>query len=122
MSENSAGYDIAVIGVAGRFPGASNVDEFWHNLRAGIESDKFFSDDELQAAGESSDNLNDDNYVRAQPALDGFDRFDAGFFGFSPQDAAIMDPQHRVFLEVGWEALEDAGHEAESFPGNIGVF
>ena len=66
--------------------------------------------------------LSDPHYVKAQPVLEGFDRFDASFFGFAPQDAAIMDPQHRVFLEVGWEALEDAGHESESFAGNIGVF
>jgi acyl transferase domain-containing protein len=60
--------------------------------------------------------------VKAQPILADFDRFDAAFFGFTPKDAAIMDPQHRLFLEVGWEALEDAGHESSSFPGTVGVF
>ena len=122
MQNTSSGYDIAVIGIAGRFPGARNPEQFWRNLRDGVESVKFFTDEELLAAGESRACLGDPAYVKAQPLLEDFDRFDAGFFGFSPQDAAIMDPQHRVFLEVGWEALEDAGHESESFPGTIGVF
>jgi acyl transferase domain-containing protein/thioesterase domain-containing protein/NADPH-dependent curcumin reductase CurA/NAD(P)-dependent dehydrogenase (short-subunit alcohol dehydrogenase family)/acyl carrier protein len=120
--DTPAGYDIAVIGVAGRFPGARNVAQYWRNLCAGVESVKFFSDDELLARGVPADTLRDPSYVRAQPVLQEFDRFDAGFFGFSPQDAAIMDPQHRVFLEVGWEALEDAGHDPETFAGNVGVF
>ena len=122
MQNTSSGYDIAVIGIAGRFPGARNPEQFWRNLRDGVESVKFFTDEELLAAGESRACLGDPAYVKAQPLLGDFDRFDAGFFGFSPQDAAIMDPQHRVFLEVGWEALEDAGHESETFPGTIGVF
>ncbi len=83
---------------------------------------RFFTDEELLAAGESPDLLRDPAYVKAQPVLEDFDRFDAAFFGFSPLDAAVMDPQHRLFLEVGWEALEDAGYESESFAGNVGVF
>jgi acyl transferase domain-containing protein/thioesterase domain-containing protein/acyl carrier protein len=123
MSDTTdSGYDIAVIGLAGRFPGARNVDEFWRNLREGVESVTRFTDEELLAAGEPRRALQDPDYVRAQPTLSGFDRFDAGFFGFSPQDAAVMDPQHRIFLEVGWEVLENAGHTSGSFAGNIGVF
>ena len=117
-----SGYDIAIVGMAGRFPGARNVSEFWSNLRDGVESVTFFTDDELREAGERPENIRDPSYVKAQPVLRDFDRFDAGFFGLSPQDAAIMDPQHRVFLEVGWEALEDAGHTSDAFPGSIGVF
>ena len=116
------GVEIAVIGMAGRFPGARNTSEFWRNLRDGVESVTFFSDAALLAAGESAEVLRDPAYVKAQPVLTDMDCFDAGFFGFSPQDAAIMDPQHRIFLEVGWEALEDAGHDSEAFPGHIGVF
>ena len=116
------GAEIAVIGMAGRFPGARNTSEFWRNLRDGVESVTFFSDEALLAAGESAEVLRDPAYVKAQPVLADVDRFDAGFFGFSPQDAAIMDPQQRIFLEVGWEALEDAGHDSEAFPGHIGVF
>jgi acyl transferase domain-containing protein/NADPH:quinone reductase-like Zn-dependent oxidoreductase/thioesterase domain-containing protein/NAD(P)-dependent dehydrogenase (short-subunit alcohol dehydrogenase family)/acyl carrier protein len=118
----STGYDIAVIGAAGRFPGARHLAQFWGNLRAGVESIKFFTDEELLRAGESPEALHDPAYVKAQPVLDDFDQFDAALFGFSPQDAAVMDPQHRVFLEVGWEALENAGHDSETFGGTIGVF
>ena len=118
----SGGYDIAVIGMAGRFPGARDLTEFWRNLREGVESVKFFTDEELLAAGESPEALRDPAYVKAQPALADFDYFDAAFFGFSPQDAAIMDPQHRVFLEVGWEAMENAGYASENFEGSVGVF
>ena len=120
--ESFTGVEIAVVGMAGRFPGARNTSEFWRNLRDGIESVTFFSNEALLAAGESAEVLGDPAYVKAQPVLADMDRFDADFFGFSPQDAAIMDPQHRIFLEVGWEALEDAGYDSEAFPGNIGVF
>lgn len=118
----STGNEIAVIGMAGRWPGAETLDEFWHNISHGIESVRRFTDAELLAAGESADLLRDPDYVRARPVLDGVDRFDAPFFGFSPQDAAIMDPQHRLFLEVGWESLEHAGHDPARFAGQVGVF
>ena len=108
------GSEIAVIGMAVRVPGARNLAEFWRNLRDGVESVKFFTDAELLAAGESPELIQDPCYVKAQPVLADIDLFDAGFFGLSPQDAAIMDPQHRVMLEVGWEALETSGHEPES--------
>src|SRR3954469_1128523 len=98
--DRSAGYDIAVIGMAGRFPGAANVEAFWENLKAAKECIRFFEREELLASGESAALVDDQKYVKAQPVLDGFDTFDAGLFGFSPQDAAVMDPQHRIFLEV----------------------
>src|SRR5262245_27382886 len=113
---------IAVVGMAGRFPGAPDLGHFWRNLRDGVESVRRFTEGELIAAGETPETLANPDYVNACPVLEGADQFDAAFFGFSPQDAAVMDPQHRVFLEVGWEALEEAGHESESFPGPIGVF
>jgi acyl transferase domain-containing protein/thioesterase domain-containing protein/NADPH-dependent curcumin reductase CurA len=122
MADTLTGNDIAVIGAAGRFPGARDLAQFWHNLRNGVESVKFFKDEELLAAGESPELLQSPEYVKAQPVLDDHDRFDAAFFGFSPLDASVMDPQHRLFLEVGWEALEDAAHEPGAFQGNIGVF
>ncbi len=114
--------DVAIVGMAGRFPGASTVDAFWRNVRDGIESVTEYSDAELRAAGVDPDLLSDPNYVKAGLPLDGFDLFDASFFGFSPKDAAIADPQHRIFLEVAWEALENAGIDAERFQGSIGVF
>ena len=113
---------IAIVGMAGRFPGAGNVDDFWRNLRDGVESIRTLSDAELLAAGVMPEILAQSDYVKAAAVLDGVDMFDASFFGLSPRDAAIMDPQHRHFLECAWEALENAGHSPESFSGSIGVF
>ena len=118
MSDSS----IAIVGMAGRFPGAPNIEAFWRNLRDGIESIRTLSDDELRAAGVSQEELENPEYVRSAAILDGLDLFDASFFGFSPRDASIMDPQHRHFLECAWEAVENAGYAAEAFPGSIGVF
>jgi acyl transferase domain-containing protein len=118
----SSNYNIAVIGMAGRFPGAKNVETFWRNLRNGVESIKFFTDEELMKAGIPATLLRDPGFVKAYPALDEMESFDAGFFGLSPRDASIMDPQHRQFLECAWEALEHAGCDPETYPGTIGVF
>jgi len=108
--------------MAGRFPGARNIDEFWRNLRDGVESIRPLSDAQLLAAGVRPEELAHPDYVKAAAVLDGVDLFDASFFGFSPRDASIMDPQHRHFLECAWEAIESAGHSPESFSGSIGVF
>jgi 3-oxoacyl-(acyl-carrier-protein) synthase/thioesterase domain-containing protein/aryl carrier-like protein len=112
---------IAVIGMAGRFPGARDVSELWSNLRRGVESVRWFSDEELLAAGEAEEALRDPAYVKARPVLQGFDEYDAAFFGHSPRDAAVMDPQHRIFFEAAWEALESAGYGGAR-PGPVGVF
>jgi acyl transferase domain-containing protein/thioesterase domain-containing protein len=114
--------DIAVVGMAGRFPGARTVRAFWENLRNGVESVTSFTDEELLAAQVELDALEDPNYVKSGVVLDDVGKFDAGFFSLSPLDAAIMDPQHRHFLECSWEALENAGHDPERFRGAIGVF
>jgi acyl transferase domain-containing protein/thioesterase domain-containing protein len=114
--------DIAVVGRAVRLPGARTVAQFWENLVTGTESIRSLSESELRAAGVEPALLQDPRYIRAAATLDGIDQFDAGFFGFNPREASIMDPQHRFFLEVTWEALEDAGHMPESFNGRIGVF
>src|SRR5262245_2362099 len=114
--------DIAIVGMAGRFPGARSVEEFWSNLRKGVESIRRYGDAELRAAGVSDAALRDPRYVKAGAPLEGMELFDAGFFGFSPKEAAVLDPQHRHFLEVCWEALENAGHTPESFPGAVGVY
>jgi acyl transferase domain-containing protein/thioesterase domain-containing protein len=113
---------IAIVGMAGRFPGARNVAEFWQNLKNGVEAIRPFSDAELLAAGVSADELAQPEYVKSGVVLEDLDKFDAAFFGFSPKDASIMDPQHRIFLECAWEALEDAGHAPETFEGSIGVY
>jgi acyl transferase domain-containing protein/thioesterase domain-containing protein/acyl carrier protein len=127
MSEqfnDDAGFetDIAVVGMAGRFAGARNIAEYWHNLRNGIESISTFSEEELLAAGVDPAHLADPNYVRSGAVMPDMEQFDAGFFGLNNREASIMDPQHRHFLECAWEALENAGHMPETFQGSIGVF
>jgi len=122
MSEHVEGSDLAVIGMAGRFPGAPDLEVFWRNLRDGVESIKFFTDEELLAAGEPPALLRNPAYVKACPVLADVEMFDAAFFGWSPRDAAITDPQHRLFLETAWEAFEDAGYDVGTHPGPVGVF
>jgi len=114
--------DIAIIGMACRVPGAKNIDEFWHNLRDGVESIKFFSDSELQNTGVDQTLLGKPNYVKAAPMLEDIDCLDAAFFGFSPREAELMDPQNRLFLESAWEALENAGYNPQTYKGLIGVY
>ena len=116
------GQEIAIISMAGRFPGAKSVEEFWSNLRAGVESITIFTDEELLAAGVSRTELRDPNYVRANGVLDDIELFDASFFGFSAREAEITDPQHRLFLECAWEALERAGYDTQRYEGRIGVY
>ncbi len=116
------GSEIAIIGLTGRFPGAKNLDEFWHNLQTGVESISFFSDEELLAAGIEPALINNPNYVKANGVLEDAELFDAAFFNFNPRDAEITDPQHRIFLECAWEALENAGYDSETYNGSIGVF
>jgi amino acid adenylation domain-containing protein/non-ribosomal peptide synthase protein (TIGR01720 family) len=113
---------IAIIGLSGCFPGAKNVEQFWHNLRDGVESVQFFSDEELRAAGVEPDLLNHPGYIKAKATLDDVAMFDPAFFGFTPREAEIMDPQHRFFLERSWEALENAGYNPETYEGLIGVY
>nr|QEO74534.1 Beta-ketoacyl synthase [uncultured bacterium] len=114
--------EIAVIGMAGRFPKARNIREFWRNLRDGVEGISFFSDEELLAAGIKPSTLANPNYVKARMMLDDVEMFDASFFGFTPREAETTDPQHRLFLECAWEALEDAGYDPARYPGLIGVY
>jgi phthiocerol/phenolphthiocerol synthesis type-I polyketide synthase E len=115
-------HGVAIIGMAGRFPGAPNTGAFWENLKNGVESVNFFTDEELATAGVGADCLRDPNYIKARSLLDGVDLFDAGFFGYTPHEAAHMDPQQRVFLETAWEALEDAGYDSARYRGAIGIF
>ena len=113
---------IAVIGMAGRFPGANSVSVFWDNLRRGEESISTLSAEELAAAGIGGEVLANSAYVRRAPLLDGVDEFDADFFGFTPQAARTTDPQHRLFLQCAWHALEDAGYDPARFDGSIAVY
>ena len=114
--------DIAIIGIACRFPGAANADVFWDNLIGGVESISRFSEEELLAAGVDARLVADPHYVRAAPVLPDFDRFDAAFFGYAPREARLMDPQQRLFLEVAWEAFEDAGYDPLGDKGVVGIY
>ncbi len=113
---------IAIIGMAGRFPGACNMDEFWRNLYHGVESVQFFSHDELIKMGIDERLLDNPRFVAADAILDGMDMFDASFFDYSAREAEIMDPQHRLFLESAWEALENAGYHSGLYQGRIAVY
>jgi acyl transferase domain-containing protein len=115
-------FDIAIVGMSGRFPGARNVLEFWHNLAEGIESITRFSDQEILDSGVPPSYLGNPTYVKAAPILEEPSHFDAAFFGFSPMEARTMDPQHRILLELAYEALENAGYDSDRYQGRIGVF
>ena len=114
--------DLAIIGMAGRFPGARDVDEFWDRVVAGEDCLTDLTERALTDAGVSAETLASETYVRRNGIVDGIDQFDPAFFGVSPREAAIMDPQHRLLLECSWEALESAGYVPERFDGSIGVF
>ncbi len=115
------GGEIAIIGMAARFPGASDLDAFWDNLCSGVESITRFQPSDLQDAS-SPQTRADPAFVAARPILDGIDQFDPAFFAMTRREAELTDPQHRVFLEIAWEALETAGHDPAVYPGRIGVF
>ena len=114
--------DIAIIGMSGRFPKARDVDTLWRNLREGKECISFFSDSELQSSGVPSDLISNPNYVKAKGILEDIEFFDASFFGFNPKEAETIDPQHRLFLECAWEALESSGYNSQHYNGLIGVY
>ncbi|MFI1034020.1 SDR family NAD(P)-dependent oxidoreductase [Streptomyces sp. NPDC020951] len=122
LDEPSVPEGIAIIGMSGRFPGARDLSEFWANLRDGVESVVEFRDDELQAAGVDPEVFRQPHYVKAGPSFEGLDLFDAEFFGYTSREAKIMDPQHRLFLETAWAALEHAGHDPAQYEGTVGVF
>lgn len=118
---NTTGLEIAIVGMAGRFPGAPDIDSFWRNIRDGVESIVHYSDDELRQRGVSEALLADPAYVKAGIPLEGMDLFDAGFFGYTARNAEQLDPQHRIFLECAWEALEHAGYDAER-TASVGIY
>ncbi|WP_327091023.1 condensation domain-containing protein [Nonomuraea sp. NBC_01738] len=113
---------VAIVGMACRFPDAGTPADLWRNVRDGIESVRDFTDEELLAEGEDPGRLGDPAYVRRGTVLDGIDLFDATLFEVTPREAEILDPQHRMFLQCSWEALEDAGLDPERHGGQIGVF
>jgi amino acid adenylation domain-containing protein len=120
-NSNNLSEGIAIVGMVGRFPGAASVDEFWDHLCQGVESSTFFTDEQIDPSVDR-ELLADPNYIRARGIIEGAELFDASFFNISPREAEIMDPQARVFLELAYEALENAGYTAESFEGKIGLY
>jgi len=122
MTHPATGLEIAIIGMAGRFPGAGSVEEFWGILQNGKEAIDQLDADTLRRQGVDDTLLNDSQYVRAGGVLADVDQFDATFFGYSPREAELLDPQQRLFLECAWEALETAGYDAESYSGSVGVY
>ena len=121
-SESDGSGEVAIIAMAARFPGANSIAEFWRNLRTGVESVSFFSDEQLASSGIAPAMLSAANYVKARAILEDVEGFDADFFGLNPREAEILDPQHRFFLESSWEALECAGYNPDTYKGSIGVY
>ncbi len=117
--EDSSRPGIAIIGMSGRFPGAGSVAQFWKNLAEGVDSVSHFKAAELET---SATTASQQEYIAARSVLPDVDMFDAEFFGIYPREAELMDPQHRIFLECAWEALESAGHSPAGYEGMIGVF
>jgi acyl transferase domain-containing protein len=113
---------IAIIGMAARIPGARDLEQFWTNLRTGLEAIQTFSEAQLRDAGVPLASLADPAYVRRGTKLDHVEDFDAAFFGMSPAEASLIDPQQRVFLECAWEVLESAGYDPRTYSGSIGVY
>ncbi|NLW47675.1 MAG: KR domain-containing protein [Firmicutes bacterium] len=117
-----SGCEIAIIGMSGRFPGANSIEAYWQNLKNGIPAIRFLDDEELLSRGVDRRSLQKPGYVKVCSMLDDIELFDASFFGYTPREAALMDPQHRIFLECAWEALESAGYSPEKTAEIISVF
>ena len=122
VQENIQNNDIAIIGMAGRFPQAENLQQFWDNIKNGIECISFFSPEELREAGVDPAVLDMPNFVNARAILNDVDQFDAAFFGMTPREAEMTDPQQRLFLQCAWQALEDAACDPARYDGLIGVY
>ncbi|NEO53143.1 MAG: type I polyketide synthase [Okeania sp. SIO3B5] len=114
--------EIAIIGMSGRFPGARNLEEFWDNLKKGVESISLLSDKQLRESGITPEILNAPNYLKVNGTVSDIDMFDANFFQYSPKEAIEIDPQQRFFLECAWEAIESSGYNPENYEGSIGVY
>src|SRR5688572_26951338 len=110
MADALTGAEVAIVGLSGRFPGARSLDEFWHNLCDGVESIVTYSEEELLELGANPALVRQPGFVKAAARLDQIDGLDAALFGYNPREVELMDPQHRVFLECSWEALESAGY------------
>jgi acyl transferase domain-containing protein/acyl carrier protein len=122
MQDSGHDTSVAIIGMSGRFPAARNKEEFWRNLCDGVEAIAFASREQLENSGLDPSVLEDPQLVKASAIIEDMEMFDAPFFGYSPREAELMDPQQRLFLECAWEAFEDAGYNPEKLDGMAGVF
>ncbi|MCP4146643.1 MAG: amino acid adenylation domain-containing protein, partial [bacterium] len=114
--------EIAVIGMAGRFPGARNIDQYLENLKNGTETIRGITPEELEKAGVEPAQYNENDYVPAGGILEDAQAFDSTFFGYTPAEAKVMNPQTRLFHEIAWQALEDAGYVPGNTAGAVGVY
>jgi phthiocerol/phenolphthiocerol synthesis type-I polyketide synthase E len=121
-AQHTTGLEIAIIGMSGRFPGAGDIETFWQHLHDGVESIAVFADDEVEHSTIEPELAKHPDHVKAAGVLDNADQFDAAFFGYTPREAEIMDPQFRLFCECAWEALERAGYNPETPDAAIGVY
>jgi acyl transferase domain-containing protein len=120
---NEATADVAIVGMIGRFPGAPDLQAFWRNLEQGVESISHFTDEELEPSRLETPGIRSlPAYVKARGVMEDADKFDAAFFGIPPLEASVMDPQHRVFLEGAWAALENAGYDVAEYRGLVGIW
>jgi acyl transferase domain-containing protein/acyl-CoA synthetase (AMP-forming)/AMP-acid ligase II/Zn-dependent alcohol dehydrogenase/NAD(P)-dependent dehydrogenase (short-subunit alcohol dehydrogenase family)/acyl carrier protein len=122
LRRQTGNQDVAIIGMSCRFPGANNINQFWDNLCHGVESISFFADAEIINSGVDPELVKHPNYVKASPILDDIESFDADFWGYSPKEAQLLDPQQRLFLECAWECLEDAGYDPFTYQGDISLY
>ncbi|ELR97351.1 type I polyketide synthase [Gloeocapsa sp. PCC 73106] len=114
--------DIAIIGMAGRFPGANDLDNFWQNLCQGVESISRLTESEILATGINAKLVQNPHYVKARPVIENVENFDADFFGYTPKEAELLDPQQRLLLECAWESLEDAGYAPKKYTGVVALY
>ncbi len=121
-SQNLPELSLAIVGMAGQFPDAQNIAEFWQNLISGTKSIRAFTDEELLAAGVDPSLLENPDYIKVGTVVKDIDLFDASFFGFTPREAETMDPQTRLFLQCAWTAMEDAAYDPGTYKGLIGIF
>ncbi|EAU62814.1 beta-ketoacyl synthase N-terminal-like domain-containing protein, partial [Stigmatella aurantiaca] len=122
MATPLTGSEVAIVGLAGRFPGAQDLEGFWRNVCDGVEAIRSYSTEELLASGAEPELVRHPRFVPAAARLENVEGFDAAFFGYTPREAELMDPQHRLFLECAWEVLESSGHGGQGDPLLVGVF
>ena len=122
MNNTDISMDVAIIGMAGKFPGAENIQKLWDNLCQKVDVRQDFSDEDLKPFTKDMSKIDKDDFVRKGYRIKDVDKFDAKFFNLTPKQAKILDPQHRLFLETAWQGLESAGYASTEESQHIGVY